>query len=109
MSKDMDFALQSGGEIESRDSSAKYGGALLFVNVNAESWSLDLADKYRISLLRRGWAQKDSTKNKIYLCKNGMRATIILFPEFDSSRGSRKKVYGFSMAYNGSTISECKE
>lgn len=108
MNRDMNFALQAGGKIESRYSNAKFGGALLFVNINAESWSYNLADKYRISLLSHGWIQRGATKGIISLCKDGVSATIILVPDFDSSKGLQKKVYGFSMSYGGDTISACK-
>src|SRR5579864_8874472 len=85
MNQEMDAALQAGGTIYSRYSNAKYGGALLFVNLNASSWSRDLAERYRLVLLNRGWTQRTSKAGDLSLCKNGVRARISLVSEVDSS------------------------
>ncbi|WP_116142590.1 hypothetical protein [Paraburkholderia sp. BL27I4N3] len=82
--------------------------AVDFVNVNASSWSRDLAERYRLALLNRGWAQRTSTDGDLSLCKNGVRARISLVSEVDSSRGQSREVYGFAMTYGGDTIKICR-
>lgn len=109
MNQEMDIALRVGGVVYSRYSNAKYGGALLFVNVNANSWSRGLAEKYRLVLLSRGWVQRTDGKGGLLFCKNGVRAKIGFASDVDSSRGQPRPVYGFSMTYSGETIKICQK
>jgi hypothetical protein len=108
MNLDMSVALATGGAVDSRYENAKYGGALLYVNLRANSWSPGLADKYRLALLSRGWRQRAPEKGSLSLCKNGTIATIHLLSGVDSSRGRSREVYGFSMEYGGDTIKLCQ-
>lgn len=108
MNQEMDAALQAGGAVYSRYSNAKYGGALLFVNVSASSWSRGLAERYRLVLLNRGWTQRTSKDGEFSLCKNGVRARIVLASGVDSSHGGSREVYGLAMTYGGDTIKKCQ-
>lgn len=107
MIRDMDAALKVGGIVDSTNSSAKFGGALLIKNINANSWNLDLAKAYQRELMKRGWVRKSNDENVLILCKNHMLARINDFPEKDSSRGLPRDVYGFSMIYDVRTKKEC--
>ncbi|QCP47737.1 hypothetical protein FAZ95_00200 [Trinickia violacea] len=108
MVEDMRTMLANGGQVYSRLANAKYGGALLYVNLATIGWSSDLIDKYRITLLNRGWKQQSTEKERLFLCKDGMLARIDLVPEIDSSRGQSVEVYGISMKYGGDTIKLCE-
>ena len=107
MNEDMHASLVSGGEVYSISANAKYGGALLYVNLMAVGWNSDLVKKYQITLLHRGWRNYSEGKWGVSLCKDGMLAKIGFIPEIDSSRGQFVKVYEFSMKYGGDTIKMC--
>ena len=107
MSADMNYALLEGGEVDSRNSNSKFGGALLYVNILESSWTPELANRYKLALLNRGWQKRRVDANMIVLCKNGVLATINLVADVDSSRGFPRKVYGFSMQYGGSATRIC--
>jgi hypothetical protein len=107
MSADMDYALLEGGKVDSRSSNSKLGGALLYVNILASSWTPELAKKYESALLNRGWVNNKIDANRIMLCKNDALATINLVAEVDGSRGLPREVYGFSMQYGGSATRSC--
>jgi hypothetical protein len=107
MSADMDYALLKGGGVDSRRSNAKFGGALLYVNILDNSWTPELANNYKYALLNRGWMNGKVDANRILLCKNGALATINLVADVDRSRGVPRRVYGFSMQYGGSATRIC--
>ncbi|MFC0575061.1 hypothetical protein [Paraburkholderia solisilvae] len=104
----MDYALREGGVADSRNSNAKFGGALLYVNILKNSWNQELANKYKGALLARGWIETNAEGNRLTLCKNKILATINSAPELDSSRGLPREVYGFSMKYGGDAARVCK-
>lgn len=108
MNVDMDYALREGGTVDSRYSNAKFGGALLYVNILKNSWSQGLAEDYKNALLSRGWVEKNVERDDLTLCKNKVLATINLAPELDGSRGLPREVYGFSMKYGGDAAKICK-
>lgn len=107
MRGDMHAALMNGGAVYSVSTNAKYGGALLYLNLMVVGWSFDLVEKYQITLVHRGWRRQSIGNESISLCKDGMLARIGLVPEIDSSRGQSVKVYEFSMKYGGDTIKMC--
>ena len=108
MNRDMDYALREGGTVDSRESNAKIGGALLYVNILKNSWNQGLVDKYKKALLDRGWIETNIEKGHLTFCKNKILATIISAPELDSSHGLPQEVYGFSMKYGGNAAIACK-
>lgn len=108
MNHDMGAALDIGGMVDSRYADAQYGEALLYVTLRANSWSPELVNKYRLSLLSHGWSQRALAEDNLSLCKNGALATIRLSPGVDISCGLQCEVYGFSMKYNGDTIELCQ-
>jgi hypothetical protein len=108
MNADMDYALHEGGTVDSRYSNAKFGGALLYVNVLKNSWSQGLAESYKNALLSRGWVEKNVERGGFTLCKNKVLATINLAQELDDSHGAPQEVYGFSMKYGGDAARICK-
>lgn len=108
MMRDMKVALTSGGIVDSQYSNAKYGGAVLYVNIDANSWSPELANSYRRSLSGLGWRDLASDVANVSLCKNGMLAKIGLNSGVDNSHGRSVNVYYVSMEYNGNTIKSCK-
>jgi hypothetical protein len=107
MDSDMKAALQEGGVVASRYSNAKIGGALLYVNLDAQSWSQVLRGRYRAALEHLGWEWRSSENGGDSFCKQGMIAIIRSVPDIDASRGLPRKVYAFSMKYDGFTREEC--
>ena len=88
-------------------SNAKYGGALLYVNVDAQSWSQSLRVRYRAALRNLGSGWRSSGNRGDSFCKQGVISTIGIVPGIDASHGSPRKVYELSIAYNGLTKKEC--
>ncbi|WP_148654637.1 hypothetical protein [Paraburkholderia caribensis] len=103
MSSDVDAVLRNGGHVVSRTQNSKYGSALIFVTIDADSWSSGLADSYTDTLRSLGW-KKGSDEDRTFLCKNGARADVYRDAEYNEG----KPAYGLSMSYNARTIQQCK-
>jgi hypothetical protein len=107
MMRDMEVVLKSGGVVDSQYSNAKIGGAVLYVNLDANAWSPELANSYRRSLSGLGWRDLTSDTANVSLCKNGILAKIGLNSSVDNSHGRPMVVYYDSMEYSGNTIKLC--
>jgi hypothetical protein len=104
MSSDIDAVLRNGGHVVARTQNSKYGSALVFVTIDAESWSSELADRYTDTLWSLGW-EKKSGEDQTFLCKNGVRADVYRDAEYNEG----KPAYGLGMSYNARTIQQCKQ
>jgi len=103
MKSDLSGMLSLGGKVVNRYEIAKFGGALLSVEISDEGWSQLLLAEYQGYLVGHGW--RPNYSSPLTYCKRGALAT------FSPQAGMRNKIgiNYISMKYNPTSQKTCEQ
>lgn len=103
MKSDLSGMLSLGGEVVNRYENAKFGGALLSVEISDEGWSQLLLANYQTYLVGQGWQPNQSSS--LTYCKHGALATFL------PQAGMRNKIgiNYISMVYDPVSKKTCEQ
>ena len=103
MRNDMQAVIGDGGRVVSYDDNRKTTFARVYIqlSIDKQTWSVDLQQAYRQTLLTRGWKQVRGAAGNLACCKSGAVAVI--------SAPAAPGAGDVDMEFDANSIARCRE